>query len=99
MGNLTVREQAIAFRQAAIVVAPHGSGLSNCIFLRPGAVVIELLPWEYPNLTFYVALNWLPVVHAALVVDGANAYGAMEADMKALSWHVSELRLEQIETG
>ena len=36
---------------------------------------------------------------AALVVDGANAYGAMEADVKALSWHVSELRLEQIETG
>mmetsp|Transcript_17242 Transcript_17242/g.44801 ORF Transcript_17242/g.44801 Transcript_17242/m.44801 type:complete len:161 (+) Transcript_17242:3-485(+) len=97
--NATVREQAALFRQSALVVAPHGSGLSNCVFLRPGAIVIELLPWEYPNLTFYVALSWLPVLHAAMVVDGANAYGAMVADVRALTEHLRELRLEQLETG
>ena len=61
--------------------------------------MIELLPWEYPNLTFYVALSWLPVLHAAMVVDGANAYGAMVADVRALTEHLRELRLEQLETG
>ena len=62
-------------------------------------MVIELLPWEYPNLTFYVALSWLPVLHAAMVVDGANAYGAMVADVRSLMEHARELRLEQLETG
>lgn len=61
--------------------------------------MIELLPWEYPNLTFYVALSWLPVLHAAMVVDGANAYGAMVADVRSLMEHARELRLEQLETG
>ena len=62
----------------------------------PGAVVIELLPWEYPNLTFYVALSWLPVLHAAMVVEGANAYGAMTADVSALVGHVRDMRMKQL---
>ena len=45
---------------------------------------VELLPWEYPNLTFYVALSWLPITHAAMVVDGANAYSSMAVDVGAL---------------
>ena len=97
--NLTVEAQATAFRAASIVVSPHGSGLANCIFLRESAVVIELLPWEYPNLTFYVALSWLPLRHVVMVVDGANAYGPMMADVEALVAHVRTLRSEQLGTS
>lgn len=37
--------QAALFAAAAVVVAPHGSGLANVLFCSPGAVIIELLPW------------------------------------------------------
>eukprot|EP00614_Pseudopedinella_elastica_P000595 CAMPEP_0172589656 /NCGR_PEP_ID=MMETSP1068-20121228/8296_1 /TAXON_ID=35684 /ORGANISM="Pseudopedinella elastica, Strain CCMP716" /LENGTH=978 /DNA_ID=CAMNT_0013385291 /DNA_START=219 /DNA_END=3155 /DNA_ORIENTATION=- len=126
--GLTAAEQAGTFRAAAVVVAPHGSGLSNAIFMGIGretpplqelgrhraskekgrgdgaggrgrealeyqepaarAVVVELLPWEYPNLTFYVAMAWLRdlgVKHALFLVPGGNAYRAMQVDAKSLA--------------
>jgi capsular polysaccharide biosynthesis protein len=41
---LGFREQAALFRDAEIVVAPHGGGLSNLVFCAPGTTVIELFP-------------------------------------------------------
>lgn len=76
--------QVAAFRRTTVLVAPHGSGLSNAIHLPPNSTVVELLPWEYPNLTFYVALAWLPLNHAAFLVPDANAYSSMNVDMPAL---------------
>ncbi len=32
------------FRDAEIVIAPHGGGLANLVFCTPGAKVIELFP-------------------------------------------------------
>lgn len=49
-----------------------------------GAVVVELLPWEYPNLTFYVALGALPLRHLVFPVEGADAYKAMQVDVPTL---------------
>lgn len=75
--TMAVSTQAAWFRRASVVIGPHGSGLSNALFMRKGSILFELLPWEYPNLTFYVALSWLPVRHIAYLVDGANAYRPM----------------------
>ena len=81
---LTTRDQASVFSRSDVLIAPHGSGLSNAIFLQEGSTVVELLPWEYPNLTFYVALSWFPVRHALFLVREANAYSGMVVDTKAL---------------
>lgn len=40
--SLSIREQARLFSQAAVVVGPHGAGLSNIAFCQPGALVLEL---------------------------------------------------------
>lgn len=45
-------EQARLFRDAEMIVAPHGAGLANLIFATPGTTVIELIAPEYP-FTFY----------------------------------------------
>ncbi len=42
-----VRDQAHAFRDAAIVVAPHGAGLSNIVYCDAGTPVIEIVPEGY----------------------------------------------------
>ena len=82
---LHVVAQMAAFRRTSVLIAPHGSGLSNSIHLPEGSTVVELLPWEYPNLTFYVALAWLPLKHTFFLVPGANAYSEMSVDVLTLT--------------
>lgn len=43
-GALTVHDQAEAFGSAEIIVGPHGAGLTNLLFARPGARVVEIQP-------------------------------------------------------
>jgi len=45
-------EQIHAFKEAELVLAPHGSGLSNIVFCETGAHVIELFSEEYTNALF-----------------------------------------------
>jgi capsular polysaccharide biosynthesis protein len=40
--DLSLREQVRLFSEAAILVGPHGAGLTNMLFARPGAFVLEL---------------------------------------------------------
>ncbi|HXJ82723.1 MAG TPA: glycosyltransferase family 61 protein [Candidatus Methylomirabilis sp.] len=56
LGTMSVREQALRFSTADVVVAPHGSGLTNLVFCDPATKVVELcspaeLPSHYMNLS------------------------------------------------
>ena len=46
-GNGTRAEDAIkTFDRAALILGPHGAGLTNAMFSRPGAILVELTaPW------------------------------------------------------
>ena len=37
------QDQMVMFTRAAVVVAPHGAGLSNLLFSKPGTCVLEVL--------------------------------------------------------
>lgn len=52
MERNTVAAQAKLFRDADLIVAPHGAGLTNMIFCKPGAHLIELTPSFYLNASF-----------------------------------------------
>ena len=45
--KMTWPEQINAFRHAKVIVAPHGAGLANLAFCRPGTRVIELFNRAY----------------------------------------------------
>lgn len=47
--ELSFAEQIRAFSRAEIIVGPHGAGLSNMVFARPGSIIIELFPPNYVN--------------------------------------------------
>jgi capsular polysaccharide biosynthesis protein/Tfp pilus assembly protein PilF len=45
--SMSVAEQALCLNNAKVVVAPHGSGLTNLVFSNPGTKVIELFSPRY----------------------------------------------------
>ncbi|MEG4455093.1 tetratricopeptide repeat protein [Microcoleus sp. N9_A1] len=45
--SMTFQEQISLFARAKVIVAPHGSGLTNIIFCSPGTKVIELTSPNY----------------------------------------------------
>lgn len=42
--DLTVARQIELFRKAEIIVSPHGAGLTNIMFCRPGTKLLEIFP-------------------------------------------------------
>jgi len=50
--GMTVAEQAKMFDAAAWIVAPHGAGLANLVFCRPGTTVLEIFPHSYGTPAF-----------------------------------------------
>lgn len=50
--GMSLAEQMALFHGAELIVAPHGAGLTNLVFARPGSLVVELLPRAAP-LTFF----------------------------------------------
>jgi len=49
-GTLSVQEQIDVFHGAEVVVGPHGAGLTNLTFCRPGTKVLELFAPGYVHL-------------------------------------------------
>lgn len=47
--DLSWREQTAAFSAAKVVVGPHGAGLANLVFCRPGTRVVEFFNPAYVN--------------------------------------------------
>jgi hypothetical protein len=57
-GEHNIREQVRAFRDAAIIVAPHGAGLSNIVYCDEATPVLELVPEGYDQgVTSYRSLS------------------------------------------
>jgi capsular polysaccharide biosynthesis protein len=48
----SVREQIGIFRDASLVVGPHGAALANLIWCAPGASLVELVPAAYWNQSY-----------------------------------------------
>ena len=46
---LSLDEQITLFRNARVVIGPHGAGLANVVFSSPATVLYELLPNHYVN--------------------------------------------------
>ena len=47
-------EQVRIFSETGILVATHGAGEANNIFLPSGAAVIELFPWKFHKSTYRI---------------------------------------------
>ena len=51
--SLSMREQIALAHSAEVIVAVHGAGLANAMFMQEGATVVELLPSKRAKPCFY----------------------------------------------
>ena len=52
LDSMPLLEQLTIFHQCSILVGIHGSGMTNSVFLRPNAILIQLLPFKVCNCNF-----------------------------------------------
>lgn len=93
-GELTFAEQLRLFSETATLVAPHGAGLANMVFMRPGGSVLELQPegQDAAGTLMYRCLAAL-AGHRYGVYVGAGAAGreAIQVDPGKFARHAAEL--------
>lgn len=53
METLSFPEQVRLMQETAVLVAPHGAGLTNMMFCPPGTHVVEIANLGFPNPNFY----------------------------------------------
>lgn len=64
---LSVSEQASLLSQAAVVLSPHGSGLTNIVFCQPGTKIIELFAPEYVYPCYWLLSNLMQLEYYYLI--------------------------------
>jgi len=69
------------FRQATVVIAPHGAGLANLLASRPGTGVLEFLTERDMNLCNMFAALKLGLFYHPLVVRGSSHGGLFHVDV------------------
>lgn len=65
--TLSVAEQIELFSQAEVIVAPHGSGLTNLAFCQAGTTVIECFSPNYIRTDYWMISEYLKLQHYYLV--------------------------------
>ncbi|MBC9785448.1 glycosyltransferase family 61 protein [Heliobacterium chlorum] len=68
--TLPLLEQVSLFANADIVIAPHGAGLTNLVFCRPGTKVVELMGPKYINNVFWALSNQVDLDYTYLIGEG-----------------------------
>jgi len=83
--TLSVREQIALFANAKGLIAPHGSGLSNIIFLPQSALVVELFPRHYVVKCYMNLAKLLNLPYRGLILQGDYHKGSrMDADISEI---------------
>ena len=67
--EMSVLEQATVFANAEVIVAPHGSGLTNLVFCSPNTKVVELFSPNYLRTDYWMISQHLQLQHYYLVGD------------------------------
>jgi capsular polysaccharide biosynthesis protein len=108
---MSVRQQASAMASCEVIVAPHGGGLSNLVFCRPGTKVIEIFSPELVAGYFWKISAQLGLDYYYLLGKGSpsssdadyaqswNAHTDIEVDLERLKETLALADVHQIENA
>ena len=80
LDQMSVKEQADLFNRAEVVIGPHGAGLINTIFCRPGTTVIELQHEDTIKWHIYALCNACQLEYAYIVGNVQKDPSKIEMD-------------------
>lgn len=80
LSQMSVAEQATTLSMAEVVVAPHGAGLTNLVFCKPGTKVLEIFPHNYSQPYYWALANQCKLAHRYLVGRPPVEYLQHQAD-------------------
>lgn len=100
-GSMPLPEQIRRFHAASLVVGPHGAGLGNIVFCRPGSVMYELIPDHWTNSFVGPSINLFAQTSSMHYwADAHPAHGTFAQYGHQVPWTadlaVTEQRLAQI---
>jgi tetratricopeptide (TPR) repeat protein len=67
--SLSFAQQITTFARAKIIVAPHGSGLTNILFCRPGTQIVEWVSPHYVRPYYWQIGQQLKLQHYCLTAE------------------------------
>jgi len=70
LDSMSVSEQAKMFRQAELIVAPHGAALVNVAFCEPGTKILELFSPRYVNYCFRIIAGLCGLDYSYVLGEG-----------------------------
>lgn len=85
--GLNVTEQIKLFHEADVAMGPHGANLSNILWMRHRAYVIEFISYSYANLCYYGTAARLGLKFGA-VFHGATKGGPYNLSVAELARHI-----------
>jgi len=77
--GMTIEDQILLFQNAEFVIGPHGAGLSNLLFCKPGTKVIEFMPSVEIRPFFWLISEKLDLVHGVQFCSATKGQGFQAA--------------------
>lgn len=77
--SMTVRQQAQAFNQAKVVIAPHGGALANIVFCNKGTTIIDIFNEKWINPCFWDISNKLELQYHPYIAKAMNGKEKQDA--------------------
>lgn len=91
--TLAFTEQIALFQSADFILAPHGAGLANLVFCRPGTKVIELFPPRFVCHCYWALSHLVDIDYtAAIGIDDKTTYSPVCAGYDHLVMDIPKLK-------
>lgn len=72
--SLSFLEQVALFANAKAIIAPHGAGLTNTLFCKPGTQLIEIFSPDMISVNYWVVSNIRGLDYAYLMGESLDEY-------------------------
>lgn len=89
--KFTTQESITLFKNANLVIASHGAGLSNIIFSNKHTKVIEFIPEDNPNLCYYHLSKLKNINHFIIPIENYDGNGPFRVNIDILLSNISKI--------
>lgn len=91
LSGMPVREQLQLFAESELVIAPHGAGCVNLVFMQPGTTLIELVPTTYKHPIYWMLAKLNRLRYVRLITEtvhgnhmNANIHDVLDVTQRIL---------------